>query len=131
LIDCQVGAVFAINGEIAGLECFYQQQTFAKFFLKLVQSYALDAIDWHQDSKETQAKIESVRQFLEGIRKAPGESYASLGLGQNIQFQDTFVSGAALVHEGIVLHLSPFSRKGHKNDGINVPFSRFSRRRRR
>jgi hypothetical protein len=55
---------------------------------------------------------------LEGIRKAPGESYVSLGLGQNIQFQDTFVSGAALAHEGTVMNLSAFSRKGHKNDTI-------------
>jgi hypothetical protein len=40
-----------------------------------------------------------------------------------------FISGAALVHEGKVLHLSAFSHSGHKNDKIKVPFSRFSRRR--
>ena len=131
LVDCQVGAAFAINGEIAGLECFYHQQTFAKFFLRLVQSYALDAIDWQQGSKEIQAKIGPITQFLEGIRKAPGESYASLGLGQNIQFQDSFVSGAALVHEGRVLHLLTFSHNGDNNDGIKVPLQKFSQRRRR
>jgi hypothetical protein len=104
-VDCQVGAVFAINGAIAGLECFYHQKTFAKFFPKLVQSYALDAIDWFQDSRDTQARGESVRQFMEGIRRARGESYPSLGLGENLRFQDSFVSGAALVHEGRVLHV--------------------------
>jgi hypothetical protein len=131
LVDCQVGAVFAINGEIAGLECFYHQQTFAKFFPKLVQSCALDAIDWPQGSKETQSKVESVTQFLRRIRKAPVESYASLGLGENLRFQDSFVSGAALVHEGKALHLSAFNHSGHKNDGIKVPLQRFSQRRRR
>jgi hypothetical protein len=131
LVDCQVGAVFSINGQIAGLECFYHQQTFAKFFPKLVESYALDAIDWYQDSGETQGKAESARQFLEGIRKAPGESYPSLGLGENLRFQDSFVSGAALVYEGRVLHLSAFSHNGRKNEGKRVPSQRFSQRKKR
>jgi hypothetical protein len=131
LVDCQIGAVFAINGEIAGLECFYHQQTFSKFFPKLVESYALDAIDWYQDSGETQARGESVRQFMEGIREARGESYASLGLGENLRFQDSFFSGAALVHGGRVLHLSAFSHNGQKDDGKKVPFQRFPQRKKR
>lgn len=45
LVECQVDAVFAINGEVVSLECFGYQQTFSKFFPKLVQSYALDALD--------------------------------------------------------------------------------------
>jgi hypothetical protein len=131
LVDCQIGAVFAINGEIVGLECFYHHQTFAKFFPKLVQSYALDALDWYRDSGETQARGESVRQFLEGIRKAPIESYPSLALGQNLRFQDYSVSGAALVHGGRVLHLSAFSHNGRKNEGKKVPFQGFSQRKKR
>jgi hypothetical protein len=50
LVDCQVGAVFAVNGEVVGLEYFGYQQTFRKFFPKLVQSYALDALDWDAPS---------------------------------------------------------------------------------
>jgi hypothetical protein len=34
LVDCQIGAVFAINGKVVGLECFGYQQTFSKFFPK-------------------------------------------------------------------------------------------------
>jgi len=49
LVDCQVGAIFAINGKVVGLECFGYQQTFSKFFPKLVQSYALDALDWLEE----------------------------------------------------------------------------------
>jgi hypothetical protein len=131
LVDCQIGAVFAINGEIAGLECFYHQQTFAKFFPKLVKSYALDAIDWRQDSGETQAKVESARQFLGAIGKALGESYPSLGLGENLRFHDSFVTGAGLVHGGKVLHLSAFSHNGGKNEGEKVPFQRFSQGKKR
>jgi len=123
LVECQVGAVFAIRGEIAGLECFYHQQTFAKFFSKLAQSYALDAIDWHQESRETQAKVESVSQFLKEIQKAPVESYGSLGLGENLRFQDSLVSGAALVHEGRILHLSAY--KNSLKSRVKSPKSDF------
>ncbi len=46
LVECQVGALFAVNGMVVGLECFGHQQTFGKFFRKIVQSYALDALDY-------------------------------------------------------------------------------------
>jgi len=45
LTDSQVGAVFMINGKVAGMDCFGKPETFSKVFEKLVESYALDAID--------------------------------------------------------------------------------------
>ncbi len=131
LVDCQVGAVFAINGEVVGLECFGYQQTFSKFFPKLVQSYALDALDWLEEPSKHQVSGESVRRFLEGVQVAPGKSHPSLGLGEYIRFENNSVSGASLVHDGRVLHLSAFRYNGHKGDGSRVPFQRFSERRRR
>jgi hypothetical protein len=121
LVDCQVGAVFAISGKVVGLECFGYQQTFSKFFHKLVQSYALDALDWVEDAGKTQVSIEPVGHFLDGVQKAPGKSHPSLGLGENVRFENNSVSGASLVHEGRVLHLSAFSHNGHKNDGGLTP----------
>jgi hypothetical protein len=43
--DGQIGALFAINGEIVGIDIFDNAETFAKLSPKLVRSYALDAID--------------------------------------------------------------------------------------
>jgi hypothetical protein len=131
VVDCQVGAVFAINGKVVGLECFGYQQSFSKFFSKLVQSYALDAVDWLEEPGRNQVSSESIRRFLEGVRKAPGKTHPSLGLGENIRFEDDSVSGASLVHEGRVLHLSAFSHKDNNFDGAKVPFQRFSQRKRR
>ena len=131
LVDCQVGAAFALNGKVVGLEIFGYQLTFSKFFQKLVQSYALDALDWLEDAGKIQVSVESVRHFLEGVQKAPGKSHPSLGLGENIRFEDDLVSGASLVHDGGVLHLSAFSNNSHKSDGSRVPFQRFSQRKRR
>ncbi len=123
--------MFAMNGGVVGLECLGYQHTFAKFFPKLVRSYALDALDWLEDPGKTQLSVESVRHFLKRVQKAPGKSHPSLGLGENIRFEDDSVSGASLVQDGRVLHLSAFSHKGQKNDGNKVPFQRFSQRRRR
>jgi hypothetical protein len=48
LVDSQVGAVFMINGEVTGLDAFGRAETFSKTFRKLLESYALDAIDWYE-----------------------------------------------------------------------------------
>ena len=44
-VPLQIGAVFAINGQVAGMELFDAQAAFAAYLPKLVKSYALDAID--------------------------------------------------------------------------------------
>jgi hypothetical protein len=130
LVDSQVGGLFAINGKAAGLECFGDWQTFSKFFKKLIQSYALDAIDMIEEPKVDHVAAADIRQFMEGIRKAPRKSYSSLGLGENIRAEGPFVSGAALVYNETVLHLSAFAREGKRDDGPRVPFQRSSQRRR-
>ena len=44
-IDGQVGAIFAIRGQIAGLDVFDSPRTWASLMPKLVRSYGLDALD--------------------------------------------------------------------------------------
>ena len=53
LIEQQVGALFAIDGTVIGLECLTSNDTFGKFFNKLVNSYAMDAIE----SVDSKAKV--------------------------------------------------------------------------
>ena len=120
-VDCQIGSVFAINKKVVGLECFGYQQTLSKFLPKLVQSYALDALDWLDEPEKTKVSSESVRRFLEGVQNAPSKTHPSLGLGENIRFENHSVSGASLVHDGRVLYLSAFNHNGHKNDGSLTP----------
>ena len=132
LMDNQVGALFAINGGIVGMESFGHWQTFSKFFKKLIQSYALDALDWLEDAKEEkEVPSGDVRRVLEGVQKAPQKTYPSLGLGENIRFQGPFVSGAALSNDGFVLHLSGFQNQGSDEIKPKIPYQRFSQRRRK
>ena len=98
------------------------------FSKRMVQSYAPDALDWLEGGDNNQVSIESVRRFLEDVQNAPGKPHPSLGLGENIWLEDDFVTGAALVHEEKILHLSAFCHYCRENSHTKVPFQRFSQR---
>ena len=126
LIDNQVGAIFVLNGKVAGLECFGYKITFSQFFEKLVKSYVLDALDWFQEGQPIRPSSEPVRRFFDATKNAKREIYPSIGLGKSISMQSRSISGSVLIHDDKVLHLSVFKR-GDKNTGeAHVPFHRFS-----
>jgi len=128
LIEWQVGAVFAINGKVLGLESFSCHDTFKRFFEKLVKSYALDAMDTLESSKDESVPPSRAKRFMESVTKGKGESHPSLGVGQNVAFSSRAVSGAALVESDRLRHLSAFKKeKGEKTS--RVRFQRYSQRR--
>ena len=103
----QVGAVFAIADRIVGVECFDSDQTFAGFFSKLIESYAMDALE--QDSVESVApQLEAAQQFLRRIQDAPRQSYPALGEGEDVRFMTDTMSGGALIADGRMVHLAAF-----------------------
>jgi len=130
LIEWQIGAVFAIDGQILGLEGFGCHDTFKRFFQKLVKSYALDALGSRDPSQKESIPPNKARRFIESALKGKGESHPSIGLGENITFESRMVSGAALVEGDRILCLSAF-KKEKKSDSSGVGFQRFSHRRRR
>ena len=129
LIEWQIGAVFAINGQILGLEGFSCHDTFKRFFEKLVKSYALDALDISKRQQHKSVPPENARRFITSAIKSKGENHPSLGIGTNITFESRTVSGAALVEKNRVLHLSAF-KKEKRGDSSGVGFQRYSHRRR-
>jgi hypothetical protein len=130
LIEWQVGAVFAINGQILGLEGFGCHDTFKRFFDKLVKSYALDALDNLKRQQDGSVPPEKVRRFIKSTTKSKGEGHPSIGLGTNITFESRAVSGIGLVEEDHVLHLSAF-KKEKRSNFPGVGFQRYSHRRTR
>jgi hypothetical protein len=128
----QVGAVFAIDGQVVGLEAFGSPETFGRFFAKLVKSYALDAIDAGAEAKEAKAALsDQARRFLASAAKAKTESHRSVGLGETLTLESRIASGAALVHEDRLVHLSAFRKTGQQKPGSRMGFQRYSRRRQR
>ena len=134
LTGSQVGAVFMINGKVAGMDCFGKPETFSKVFKKLVESYALDAIDSSgQDIEKakTGTKTEAGK-FLEASAGCRVEARQSVGLGTDCRLDADGSTGFALAHEDRVLHMSLFAKVAENHQQIpGSRMIRFSHRRRR
>ncbi|MFH1952501.1 MAG: DUF6569 family protein [Pseudomonadota bacterium] len=133
LIDSQVGAIFMINGRVAGLDAFGKPGTFSKVFKKLLESYALDAIDWFDPNKEHKALKSEVTRFRKAVHSASvsAEARPSVGLGTDFRLESKKVTGFALALDDQVLHVSIFARvDGRDRDEVDSRIERFSRRRR-
>jgi hypothetical protein len=131
LVEMQVGAVFMINGKVVGLDCFGKPETFSKVFRKLVESYALDAIDWQEQEKSGRELKSEVTKFLWAASAASVESRPSVGLGIDCRLESYNLTGFVLAHEDQVLHFSVFARRnGHGEERYSSRMQRFSTRRR-
>lgn len=129
--DAQVGAVFAINGGVVGMDCFGKPETFAGVFKKLVESYALDAIDADESRKKARPQKKDAKQFLASSAACRIEPHASVGLGTDCRLESSTNTGFALAHDNRILHLSVFARENRGNSPKSRSgLQRFSLRRR-
>jgi hypothetical protein len=134
LTDSQVGAVFMINGRVAGMDCFGKPDTFSKVFDKLVESYALDAIDSSGRNREKVKKgaKSDAAKFLGASAGCRVETHNSVGQGIDCRLDADESSGFALAHEKRVLHMSLFAKAAeNERDVPGSRMIRFSHRRRR
>ena len=106
----QRGAVVAIDGKVVGLELFDSPAAFARYFRKLVRSYAMDAVETRKDATVAAAEAD-VRRFLESLKTATAERFAALGEGEDIRLSGDRVEGGALMAEGRVVHLAGFVKQ--------------------
>ena len=115
LTGSQIGAVFVINGRVVGMDCFGKPETFGKVFEKLVESYALDAIDTSESKKSPKIEKDQATKFLQSPATCKVEPHPSVGLGTDCRLESKTTTGFALAHDNKILHLSAFSRKGMGN----------------
>ena len=101
----QRGAVVAIDGKVAGLELFDSAATFSKYLAKLVDSYALDAIETNR-GKPLCPPEAAARDFIESLKKAAAKPFAALGEGEDVRLTGDGVTGGALAAGGRVVHLA-------------------------
>jgi hypothetical protein len=131
MVDSQIGAIFLINGTVVGMDCFGKPETFEKTFKKIIESYALDAIDWFDSKAESKTSKTKVNNFVKTANEAQVETHPSVGLGTDCRLDSNKCTGFALAHEDQVLHLSVFAREsGGKKSKSSSRMQRFSSRRR-
>jgi hypothetical protein len=126
----QVGAIFAIDDRIEGFDLFDSPQTLAKSFKKLVQSYAIDAIETAGPSFRAPSEDDAQR-FLDRFEAAQIERYPAVGLGEDVRLTGPGVIGGGLVVDDRVVHLVGFAHqigsRGGPSDGSRISRSRARR----
>jgi len=102
-----------------------------KVFNKLVESYALDAIDYHQEGSPQKPLKSDVTKVLHTAGAATLESRPSVGLGTDCRLESKKINGFARVHDNQILHLSVFTKSNGGREGFHSSrMQRFSNRRR-
>lgn len=124
-IDSQIGAIFMINGKVVGMDSFGKADSFSRTFRKLVESYALDAVDWYDLDKKVKALKSEVTGFLKASRAALMEIHPAVGQGIELRIESKKITGFALSFDDQILHLCIFSRGSGQNRPI--PHSRMGR----
>ncbi len=107
----QVGAVFAIDGEVSGFDLFADAAHCAKYFTKLVSSHALDAMETAADAAGQPPAREKVTAFLKGFDDAKEEVHDAVGLGRDLRVEAAKVIGTGLVWEERCIHLAGFPKE--------------------
>jgi hypothetical protein len=107
--ETQIGACFAINGKIRGMELFDVSATCNKLMPKLIRSYALDAIEEHQAGAT--GGTAGVQDFLQALADAPADSFDALGEGEDLRIHSNTIAGGALAARERVIHLCAFSQE--------------------
>ena len=97
------------------MDCFGKPETFEKVFEKLVESYALDAIDTPESAKDSKVERDQAAKFVGFPTTCKVKPHPSVGLGLDCRLESTSITGFALAHDDKVLHLSAFSKTGTEN----------------
>jgi hypothetical protein len=127
--DGQHGLAFAIGDDLGGLDIFDHPETLRRFFPKLMRSYALDALDASKAAEEmtsTQILID----FITRLQMSQSFSDTALGLGKDVRFVGSLLSGAALWAQERYMHICAFRQKDQTPESGHF-WTRFTRPSRR
>ena len=103
---------FEVNGKIMGLEIFDSHDSLVHYFDKLVQSYALDALDLLMQGQSPPKNRPKVDKWLREVTQLPLIKNPSLGLGEDLRLESQQVIGSGLLHEDTVVYLTVFPKNG-------------------
>jgi len=127
----QGGFLVALNGRVAGLEILDSGNSLGKYFGKLIQSYALDALDARLQEETSRPEPDHIEDWLTEVLESPVSLVPSLGLGQDLRLSGEKVIGSGLLHEETVLYFSAFPKAGGgESNKPRSSMARASRRRR-
>ena len=104
IAEGQNGIIFIVNGELKGLELFYNHSIYKEYHDKLCRSYIIEAIV--ENNSEDDIDRHELMKTLEDISNSESKSIKSVGLGDNIKFANEFGSGSGLVYDDELIHMT-------------------------
>ena len=125
----QVGVIFALNGEVTGVDLFDHPSTFKVVLPRLVRSQALDALS-KKSGVTPVAPDHTAVTFLNRIAKAKTKHYPAIGEGNDVRIESEDLVGGALEVSGQILHLCVFCERTVDKDEPTNSASRAQARRR-
>lgn len=126
----QCGAIFAIAGEVVGMDIFDCPDTFSKVLPKLIRSYALDAVEVKTAETEPPRR-EDMDKFVEQVMSAKQITAQAIGVGTDIRLDSQEVAGGALAACDRIVHLCTFRVSNGSGRTRSTRIARASRRFRR
>lgn len=122
--DRPVGVVALAGGRAICADIFDQPSTLRRYWVRLVRSYALEAAD----VAPAKPSHGSARRLLQRPLSAARAAFRSPGLGEDVRINGSGVVGAALVAEGVAVHVALFRRRaGDKGGALRSPGERARR----
>jgi hypothetical protein len=105
----QVGAIFAVDGKIVGMDLFADPAICAKLMPKLVRSYALGAIGENRSTDHSKPFFKDVPELLNSLGLQEPQRFPAVGLGEDWRIQGDHIQAAAIVLDGRAVHLCAFA----------------------
>jgi len=108
------GAVFAIDGEIVAAEIFESARVLARIWPRLIMSYAMSSLGDRSAKKESDAALPSqadAARFLGRPCDLEATASESVGIGEDLRWDDENVLAAGLAYQGRLLHATIYARR--------------------
>jgi len=103
-----IGAVFALDGRVLGLELFEDPKVFRRLAPKLLRSWALDAVETGDEDTKAPPLPSEAKRFVASLGDAETLVKPAIGLGKDVRLSSESVIGAGLVVEDRLVHLAAY-----------------------
>lgn len=125
----QAGLLAFIDGRLAGCDLVSRPQVYRKQHAKLLRSYAVDAVvekprPHRPGTDEIQG--DKVADFLAAVAQCQGQTFPSVGMGEDVRFTGPDLIGSALLVEGSSVHAAFFPKPAARERGWEPDFLRSS-----
>ncbi|MDE0309105.1 MAG: hypothetical protein OXI60_04650 [Acidiferrobacterales bacterium] len=104
VLASHIGAIFVVNGEVAGIDLFENDTIFASQLASLIDCYAADPLKVRSTISKRKSK-NAAAAFLSEIRNTPIMTSPTPGDGEGLRFESTTLIGGALRVDKRVVHL--------------------------